>query len=80
MVRLTNGICIDVGWFPEHDPKGIYKLRVFQESPNCTIGQSLSPTNIDQLIQAAELLAWYYSQRVVAVANGRTNDVTVCVA
>lgn len=29
-VVLPTGYCVDVGWYPEHDPSGRYLIRVFE--------------------------------------------------
>ena len=31
-IQLDNGIIIDVGWYPEHDPQGQYYTHVFKET------------------------------------------------
>lgn len=78
-VRLTNGYCIDAGWFPEHDPQGAYSLRVFLDTPDRQMGQKLSLRNIDQLIQAVQQLAWHYSGNIAAAASGQTNDIKAAI-
>jgi len=31
-VELPRGIFIDVGWYPDHDPNGHYRIVVFERS------------------------------------------------
>lgn len=72
-VRLANGIYIDVGWYPEHDPNGAYELQIFVESPNHLLGQPLLIKDIDQLIQTVEYLSAHYS-RTIAAASSSSNS------
>src|SRR5262249_16724021 len=30
LVSLPNNVFIDVGWYPEHDPHGAYRISVYQ--------------------------------------------------
>jgi len=31
-VLLENGVCVDVGWYPDNDPLGEYSIHVFKDS------------------------------------------------
>ena len=32
-IDLPRGRTIDVGWYPEHDPTGAYRIRMYEDAP-----------------------------------------------
>ncbi len=62
IVGLRNGYCVDVGWYPEHDPSGEFWIRVFWE---CWNNQVIEPIRTRDAYQAARLV-----EQLVATYNG----------
>ena len=68
-VSLPNGFCIDVGWFPEHDPAGHYCIRVFQEHPDAQKIPPIESRNLDDVIQTVESLAARFNAPAVFTSS-----------
>ena len=56
-VELPNGVIIDVGWYPEHDPNGEYGVVAFQGHPDRAIGQPFYTRDPAAVIDKLEALA-----------------------
>ena len=53
-LRLDNGVIIDVGWYPDHDPEGQYCTHVFRDKwENQLWGpvMSLRKEDVEDLVQ-----------------------------
>jgi hypothetical protein len=62
-VRLPSGYFVDVGWYPEHDPRGRFVTRVFQGAwDNQKLDKTLETRNISELIFNVETLAEHFSR------------------
>src|SRR5437879_1786134 len=74
-VRLANGYHIDVGWYPEHDPKGQYIIRVFYGSwDNQRLDPPSTANDVSRVVSIVETLALHFSQtQVPASRTGITN-------
>ena len=64
---------IDVGWFPEHDPKGQYVLCISDPS-NAIAGENTTP-DIDTLKQWVEALANHYDHKLVNQSSSKSVNV-----
>lgn len=78
-VRLQNGFCIDVGWYPEHDINGSYLIRVFRETWDNQIGNPIKTSDLNAVEQIVQQLAWNYNFREV-VFSASNPDTSVYVS
>jgi hypothetical protein len=56
-VELANGVVIDVGWYPEHDPNGTYGVVAFQGHPDRPIGKPYYTKDPKAVLAKVESLA-----------------------
>ena len=68
-VRLPNGFYIDVGWYPEHDPKGRFVIRVFREFWDRQQLAPLETRDLSALITRVEDLAERFSRPQIALSR-----------
>jgi hypothetical protein len=72
-VQLPNGFCIDVGWFPEHDPSGNYWINVFFENPDKQqLDKPIVTKDLHVVVHLVERLASRFSSGVGYLANATT--------
>ena len=78
-VVLPNGYYLDVGWFPEHDPRGSYVVRVFREYWDSQQIAPYSTRNIEEVIRLLEDLSRRFSQESIAHSTSESisNEITV---
>jgi hypothetical protein len=62
-VELPNGVIIDVGWYPEHDPNGEYGIAVFQDHPDNPLQEAYYTKNLADAILAVESIAFQMTKR-----------------
>ena len=75
LVELSNGICIDVGWFPENDPNGEFQVKVSRGWDD--FGVSTCQTTMD-VVERVNRLIDRYNRPVVATSNATNTKLTVC--
>ncbi len=68
-VELSNGVVIDVGWYPEHDPSGEYGVVAFQGHPDRPIGKPYYTKDPKAVIAKVETLAQDTLRRKKKVAT-----------
>ena len=69
-VHLPNGYYIDVGWYPEHDPKGRYVIRVFREHwDQQKLDTPIMTRDQHQVRYFVESLAVRFSQPMITGSN-----------
>jgi hypothetical protein len=73
-VRLPNGICLDAGWFPEHDPNGQYHVRVYHEQREHDPLFEDATRDIDELTQFVEFLASETFRTAFGVTSSTSDD------
>ena len=56
-VELADGVIIDVGWYPEHNPNGAYGVVAFQGHPDRPIGKPYYTKDPQAVIAKVETLA-----------------------
>jgi hypothetical protein len=62
LVSLPNNTFIDVGWYPEHDPKGTYCLRVYQDDwQNQLLAEPIRTRSAHEVAKQVAQLAVRYS-------------------
>jgi hypothetical protein len=65
-VRLPNGCCVDVGWYPEHDPNGDYVISVFYEYGDHPLGAPCRTKDLAEVIRTVQSLAHRYERGSIA--------------
>lgn len=82
-ISLSNGMRVDVGWFPENDPAGRFIIRVFRKnklSPVRTPIEEKSPLFVARYV--VDLVEQYGSpapEKVVAVSWATTRSFDFCI-
>ncbi len=71
-VELPNGVIIDVGWYPEHDPNGEYGIAVFQDHPDKPLEKPIYTKNLTDAIVAVETIAQRMTRRQASAARVKT--------
>ena len=66
VVELHNGIIIDAGWYPEHDPEGEYVVRVYSPNWSEQIGPAARARDPLAVREIVEGLAKNYTKDVVS--------------
>ena len=62
LVRLQNDISIDVGWYPEDDPEGEFRIRVYRRGwENQLLPQPITTTDPREVVREVNRLAAKYS-------------------
>jgi len=62
-IELPNGMCIDVGWHPEHDPSGEYVVRAFYKDwQNQIFSEPVRFVDLDQMLVAVHHYVQRFSQ------------------
>jgi hypothetical protein len=64
-IGLRNGYFIDVGWYPEHDPRGRYVIRVFWQYGDDQQIPQIEKHRVDDVVLCAEQLAEHFSSVAV---------------
>ncbi len=72
-ISLPSGFYIDVGWFPEHDLKGEYVIRVFFRQWENEQIAPIRVRTVDDLVPAVELLAERFNAAVVSTSNSTSS-------
>jgi hypothetical protein len=62
-VRLPNGLTIDVGWYPEGDPNGAFKVVVYQRYWRNQLCDPVVTKKPSEAAKAVERLATKYYKR-----------------
>jgi hypothetical protein len=62
-VELSNGVIIDVGWYPEHDPDGHYGIIVFKEDDPDTLLVKVTTPSFERVVRTVSDLAERFSER-----------------
>ena len=66
-VHMRNGVVIDVGWYPEHDPKGCYYIRpFFKVWDHQLLSVPLATSDRAEACRIVEYLAVKYSSATIA--------------
>jgi len=73
-VELPNGYCVDVGWFPEHDPAGSYHISVFWQFWDHQKISPIKTKSLDEVIATVENLARTFNRQTVSVSPASTTD------
>ncbi len=60
-VDLDTGLTIEVGWYPEYDPNGSFRITVFRDHWVNQIGRPITVKTTYQVAEAVEFLAKRYS-------------------
>ena len=68
-IELGN-VVIDVGWYPDWNPNGEYRLTVFRDSYNDPIEPQLRTTDVRQIANAIYDFVEKYSPRVFTSGSG----------
>jgi hypothetical protein len=77
-VRLQNGYFIDVGWYPEHDPKGRFLVRVFEGTWNRQrLENPIETRNISEVVFITEMLADHFSRTHLPISHTGECRITV---
>ena len=73
-VKLVTGFYIDVGWYPEHDPRGRYVIRVFHGTwDNQKLNRPITTRYVGEVVAHVEALARHYCRtRVPALQSSAT--------
>lgn len=66
VVRLPNGVIIDAGWYPEHDPEGEYVIRVYSPNWSEQIGPLVTTNRPLEVREIVEDLAKRFSKGVTS--------------
>ena len=72
-LKLPTGITIDVGWHPESDPNGSYRVVVFRDYWRNQLQQPVLTRSIRELVTIVEKLAREYSGPGRTTVFGKTN-------
>lgn len=56
-VEMPNGVCIDLGWYPDDDPTGEFRIHVFNETWNNVISRHTAK-DASVVAKLIEDLAW----------------------
>lgn len=76
-IDLPSGLTIDVGWCPEEDPKGSFRVVLYHEHwHNQAIPPILSQT-IPDVVEIVEMLATRFSQPVPSYSTSCSSNTTV---
>ena len=59
-VELADGCCIDVGWYPQFDPAGRYKVSILDEDGS-TVGTVFETRDVHEVVEAVEAMAKSYA-------------------
>lgn len=74
-VVLPDGVIIDVGWYPESDPSGEYRITVYQDTwQNKLLAQPIRVHDANSVAAEVSRLAFQHSRQVVAV-TAESDDV-----
>jgi hypothetical protein len=68
-VRLANGFCIDVGWFPQNDPRGRYIVRVFREYGDADVIDPIHKKDVGEVAALVERLCGRYDGHRVSMSQ-----------
>ncbi len=67
-IDLPNGLSIDLGWFPECDPSGSFRVVVFKEFWKNQLREPFETRSISEAVDEIRRLVPEYSQAAVAVS------------
>jgi hypothetical protein len=69
-IELPGDVFVDVGWYPDWDPNGEYRLKVFHD----TVDSQLEPQFCSRDVNAVEATIYYlvakYLRSVQAIGTG----------
>lgn len=75
LVELSNGVCIDVGWFPENDPDGAFQVKVSKG------WEEYGSSTCETIMGVAERVNRHierYNRQIVQTSNAANRKLTVC--
>jgi hypothetical protein len=76
-IHLSNGVCIDVGWHPECDPNGSYRIVVFRDYWPTQLREPICIKDPSEVREEIKRLVSEYSQNAVALScSGKSEDRT----
>ncbi|HUT12634.1 MAG TPA: hypothetical protein VMY42_19215 [Thermoguttaceae bacterium] len=75
VVRLATGYCVDVGWWPEHDPEGCYEIRVFYEEWDNQQIEPIQTRDIGEVARNVEALASRFNESCVSVPSSGASTI-----
>ena len=67
-IDLPNGISIDVGWHPESDPGGSFRIVVFRNFWPNQLRDPIRTQNVSEVVEAVRRLAVEYSGSTVMIS------------
>lgn len=68
-IELDNGVFIDVGWYPEHDPHGQYHIRAFLECwENQITKRPIRVASTEEAIEVVDGLVKCLSGNLISVS------------
>jgi hypothetical protein len=67
-IDLSTGITIDVGWSPECDPSGSFRIVVFRDFWRNQLREPIHVKRISEVVETVQQLAFEYSRPTVVVS------------
>lgn len=64
-IDLVNGISIDVGWHPESDPNGSFRIVVFQDFWRNQLRDPIRTTELFEVVDKVRSLVVEYSKSTI---------------
>ena len=75
-VELSNGVFIDVGWYPEHDVDGQFHIRVFLEAwENQLLVEPISTKDHHEAERIVKQLISHFSGPLISQSLSSTLDI-----
>jgi hypothetical protein len=74
VVVLPNGIIIDAGWYPEHDPSGKYVVRAYSRDWEEQIGTTVTATQPLEVRRIVEAIAQAFSRDLVSFSDALSSS------
>lgn len=75
LIELSNGICIDVGWFPENDPQGNFCVRVSKGWEDFSSGMCKTTSEV---VEKVERLIERFSPSIVQTSRSTNRKLEIC--
>jgi len=75
-IHLPNGICIDVGWHPEGDPNGSYRIVVFRGYWRNQLREPVFTRDVSEVVtELTRLVNEYMNAAVLVSCSDGINEV-----
>ncbi len=76
-VELPGQVFVDVGWFPEHDPNGMYVITVFYREFDNQLIPPQETRYYQDALSAVFVLAGRFQKPVSQVSGSATTQLTI---